>query len=110
MSSESPLSAESLPLSQELRIDGVCQAFEAAWGAAASGAPRPRIEDFLAGAGEAGGWPLLRELLRIELHYRRGEAPAPEEYRRRFPEHAEQLVSLFGRPDPEAGRPAALPA
>jgi hypothetical protein len=110
MSAESPLSEESLPLSQELRIDAVCRAFEAAWQAAGDGAPRPRIEDFLARLDGAGGWPLLRELLRVELHYRRGEGPSREEYGRRFPEHAEQLRSLFGRPSHDTAKAAALPS
>jgi hypothetical protein len=36
-------SEESLPLSAEMRIDAVCQRFEAAWKAVPSGGPRPVI-------------------------------------------------------------------
>jgi WD40 repeat protein/tRNA A-37 threonylcarbamoyl transferase component Bud32 len=78
-----------LPLSLELRIDAACCSFEAAW------KNGPRIEDYLAGAGEAERGPLLRELLRVELHYRQGEHPSAEEYRRRFPEHGPLVESVF---------------
>jgi hypothetical protein len=41
---------------------------------------------------------LLRELLRLEIDYRRrrGEAPAPEEYRLRFSDHASVVEGVFG--------------
>jgi tRNA A-37 threonylcarbamoyl transferase component Bud32 len=95
---------ESLPLALELRIDAVCQSFEAAWQAAGSGGPRPRIEDHLGAAAELERWPLLRELLKVELHYRRAEHPPADEYRRRFPEHGYLLDPLFEpRPEVDVG-------
>src|SRR5262249_11553268 len=80
-----------LALSLELRVDAACQSFEAAWKAVGRTGVRPRIEDCLAAAGEAERWPLLRELLKVELHYRRHESPSPDEYRRRFPEFGHLL-------------------
>jgi WD40 repeat protein len=95
MSDESAAHEDSRPLSLELQIDAVCRSFEAAWKAVAEGETRPRIKDCLAAAGEAGRWPLLRELLSLELHYRRGEQASAEEYTRRFPSYAERLAPLF---------------
>jgi tRNA A-37 threonylcarbamoyl transferase component Bud32 len=76
-------------------VDKVCDKFEAAWPAKGSNSPRPRIEDFLGDLPEPGRSQLLRELLRLELAYRRdaGERPTVEEYKRRFPEHAALLSS-----------------
>jgi hypothetical protein len=100
MGDESAAPEESLPLSVEQRIDPVCRSFEAAWQAAAEGSTRPRLEDYLAAVDDADRWPLLRELLKLELHYRRAEVPSPEEYGRRFPEYAEGLAALFRQPAP----------
>jgi WD40 repeat protein len=99
---------ESLPLSAEMRLDAVCQRFEAAWQAVASGGTPPRIEDYLPAVEEAERWPLLRELLLLELHYRRREAPSVEEYGRRFPAYAERIAPLFrGQTSAESGQQAA---
>jgi tetratricopeptide (TPR) repeat protein/tRNA A-37 threonylcarbamoyl transferase component Bud32 len=98
MSEEPAEPEDSLPLSAELRIDALCRSFEAAWKAVDTGDTRPRIENCLADVGEAERWPLLRELLRVELHYRRGENPGTEEYRRRFPTYAGRLAPLFQEP------------
>jgi serine/threonine-protein kinase len=89
---------ESLPLSRELRVDAVCRSFEAAWKAADAAELRPRIEDYLAAAGDADDWPLFRELLKLDLHYRQQENPSPEEYAGRFPQHAERLRGVFAGP------------
>jgi serine/threonine protein kinase len=75
---------DSLPLSGERRVDELCRRFEDAW---KSGA-RPRPEDFL---GESAGperLALLRELLRLDVSYRRAhdEEPRPDDYLPRFPE------------------------
>ena len=93
-----------LPLSLELLLDGMCLRFEAA--CQAGQCPRP--EDFLAGAAGRERSALLRELIRLEVHYRRqrGEAPPAEEYRRRFPElPPDQLPDLLDAAP--GGRPAA---
>jgi tRNA A-37 threonylcarbamoyl transferase component Bud32 len=101
MADPDALPDESLPLDLELRIDPVCQSFEAAW-RVADGGPPPRIEDHLAAAAEEDRGPLLRELVKVELHYRRDEHPSLEEYQRRFPAYAERLGQLFDA-QPESG-------
>ncbi len=75
------------------RLDEVCDRFEDDLQAGHT----PRIEDHLAAVGAAERPALLRELLRLELHYRRlrGDTLGPEEYRRRFPAHEEVLAGLF---------------
>ena len=66
-------------------LDRACDAFEKAWKAG----QRPSIQQVLAEApaGEALRARLLRELLGLEVSYRRqrGELPTPEEYRDLFP-------------------------
>jgi WD40 repeat protein/tRNA A-37 threonylcarbamoyl transferase component Bud32 len=78
-----------------LRIDDVCNHFEAAW---RLGSPVP-IEDFLGGWDEPERTALLRELVAVEVLYRsrRGDSCSPAEYRQRFPTLREaDLTSLFG--------------
>jgi serine/threonine protein kinase/O-acetyl-ADP-ribose deacetylase (regulator of RNase III) len=74
-------------------MDRICDAFEAAWKAG----QRPLLEDYLQQHGQEAGSTLLRELLTVELQYRRrrGEPTRLEEYRLRFPQHAELLQSLI---------------
>jgi DNA-directed RNA polymerase specialized sigma24 family protein len=98
---------ESLPLSVEVHIDAACTSFEAAWKAAAAVDRRPRIEDYLAAADEAHRWPLLQELLKLELEYRRAEHPSPEEYARRFPAYGYRLGPLLDQLA-RAGRGSAV--
>jgi WD40 repeat protein/tRNA A-37 threonylcarbamoyl transferase component Bud32 len=64
-------------------VDRVCTELERAWRAGR----RPRIEEFLQGWPEAELPALLRELIPVEVEYRRraGEDPRPEEYTDRFP-------------------------
>jgi tetratricopeptide (TPR) repeat protein len=75
---DSPLS-----LSLVLRINEVCNRFELAW----QTGPRPRLEDFLSDTPEPERSALLRELIALDIDYRRraGENPTAEEYRERFP-------------------------
>jgi hypothetical protein len=79
------------------REDKACDSFEDAWKAG----ERPRIEDYLAAAAEAELAALFRELLRLELYYRRrnGESPDLEEYQERFPGHAEHVQAVFEAED-----------
>jgi len=65
-------------------IDRLCDAFEAAWIAG----PPPTIEDFLLGTSEPLRRELVRELIQIDLYYRRrqGESPKPSDYADRFAE------------------------
>src|SRR5437660_9472341 len=75
---------ESLPLSVERRVDKVCARFETACRAGG----RPHLEDFLGDATGTERLGMTRELLRLEVHYRRqrGEVPCAEDYRQRFRE------------------------
>jgi hypothetical protein len=91
----------SLPLSADYRIDAVCQRFEDAWKAGG----RPRLEDFL---GEGDGperRALFRELLLVDLHYRRraGETPAAEDYRNLFPDAGNWIDSALMASDRGGG-------
>jgi hypothetical protein len=72
------------PLSLGLRIEPACDRFELAWQAG----QRPRIEDYLGELPEPGRSALARELIALEIDYRRraGEDPRPDEYRARFPD------------------------
>ncbi len=74
---------ESLPSTVELRLDAACRRFEAACKAGQA----PRIEEQLGGAAGAERAALLRELVRLDVAYRRagGQAVSAAEYLRRFP-------------------------
>lgn len=86
-------SAPVLPPAVVQRIDGVCNQFEAAWKAG----QRPRIEDYLQESRGEERTALLYHLLALELDYRsrRGERPAWEEYRVRFPQDSRVIDSVF---------------
>jgi WD40 repeat protein len=81
------------PVSTIRALERVCDQFEAAW----QSGQRPSIEDHLTEADEPDRPTLLRELLAVELVYRRlaGEQPTPEEYRIRFPADPEGVVTVF---------------
>jgi serine/threonine protein kinase/formylglycine-generating enzyme required for sulfatase activity len=70
-----------------------CDHFEGAW----RGGHQPRIEDYLNAVPEPGRPALLRSLLLVEWECRRrdGETPAVQEYRQRFPEHAELVQAVW---------------
>src|SRR6516162_9481867 len=72
-----------LSLSAEKRVDAVCVRFENAW----QQGRRPAIEDFVADTPEPERTALLRELVPLDVDYRRrhGEEPQPHEYSARFP-------------------------
>jgi WD40 repeat protein/serine/threonine protein kinase len=102
-------SRDSLDRQQTLsrRADQECDHFEAAWKAGR----RPRIEDHLAAVPEAERPTLLRELILLEIDYRRlaGERPAAEEFLARFPDLDRTLVAAVpsGTVRPRRGAPAA---
>jgi WD40 repeat protein/serine/threonine protein kinase len=77
---------ESLPLPLLLRLEEACSRFEGAWQAA--GTEGPRVEDYLGEGPDPARPALLRELVRIDISYRRraGPAPGPQEYLGRFPD------------------------
>jgi WD40 repeat protein/tRNA A-37 threonylcarbamoyl transferase component Bud32 len=96
----------SLPLTLAGRVDRACDRYEAEWKAGR----RPRIESFLPDAPEPERPALLRELLLLELEFRRagGEWPTPEEYAARFPGQGALIGSAF-QVTARAHPPAVLP-
>jgi O-acetyl-ADP-ribose deacetylase (regulator of RNase III)/tRNA A-37 threonylcarbamoyl transferase component Bud32 len=99
-----------LPLSAARHVDQVCDRFEDAWLAGL----QPQIETYLSNEAEPGYSALLRELLRLELHYRRhrGDRPSAEKYLARFPQHQELITALFTQDDPsdpERNQSAVVP-
>ncbi len=79
-------------LSGRMEVDRICDEFEQAWkeyvGSASEVAAAPRLEDHLASADRVTRSDLLRELLGVELFYRKkcGEPASQAEYLARFPE------------------------
>jgi serine/threonine protein kinase len=76
--------------------DRVCDEFEAAW----RRGERPRLEDAVGDADAPARPWLLRELLRVELAYRRGagERPVPDQYAQcaaLFPDAAALIAEVF---------------
>jgi tRNA A-37 threonylcarbamoyl transferase component Bud32 len=79
-------------------LERACDTYESAW---ASGR-RPSLEDYLGAPGSPGRERLLRELLVLELIYRRraGERPVPRDYVERLPDHAEAIAAVFASLEP----------
>jgi WD40 repeat protein len=75
-----------LTLEMARRFDPICDRFEEDWLAGC----RPLLEQFLGGVPQADRSALLRELLALEVDYRRryGEQPTAAEYHLRLPEYA----------------------
>jgi WD40 repeat protein/serine/threonine protein kinase len=69
-------------LSLARRVDQICDRFESSWKDVAAGAAVPRLDDFLVLVAEAEREALLRELLPLDVCYRRlwGEAIEPNVY------------------------------
>jgi WD40 repeat protein/serine/threonine protein kinase len=88
------------------QVDAICARFEAAWLSDAS----PQIEEFLEPLPGDTDNRLLLGLVKLDLLYRtkQGEAPEPNEYAKRFPEHAAEIRQLLNEltetllPDPQA--------
>jgi formylglycine-generating enzyme required for sulfatase activity/serine/threonine protein kinase len=80
------------------QVDQVCNRFESAWKAG----HRPRIEDVLADVPAAEQPDLLRELLAIELQFRRQNSDTVDltEFERRFPDHVRVVRSVFAEERP----------
>jgi tetratricopeptide (TPR) repeat protein len=92
-----------LPLDLVRWINEVCNRFELAWQAG----PRPRLEDFVGDTPEPARSALLRELIALDLDYRRqaGENPTAEEYRERFPalDPPAEVSTVLDSPSPPDG-------
>ncbi len=84
------------------RIDLVCDRFQESL----QSGPPPRIEEFVSDASADARSELIRELVDMEVHFRkqRGESPTAEEYLGRFPECADGLSELL------VNRPSAGPS
>jgi hypothetical protein len=90
-------------------VEQICGRFENAWQLGQS----PRLEAFLDEAPAAERDSLLPALLEVELSYRdaKGQSPSPEEYRARFPDHADRIAAVFQRAAPfliESSRDVSL--
>ncbi|MCP4173614.1 MAG: protein kinase [Fuerstiella sp.] len=85
-------------------IEHLCDEFEAGWKAG----QRPRIDSFLGRVTDSERPQLFRELIHVELWWRRDESPAPEleEYQSRFPEEHALVTEMFKqfRRQPDANR------
>jgi hypothetical protein len=88
-----PDSLDGLPLKALEQIDQLCEQFESRWTAG----ERPALEDFLSAAPTGGRAPLLRELLPLDVDYRRqqGESPTCEAYAARWPDDAALIRRLW---------------
>jgi serine/threonine protein kinase len=87
VSHTSPMTWLGLSPSQVRRIKEVCDRFEAAWKQAGATGPRPQIENYLSDTSEPERSVLLRELVALEIAFRRklGDELKPEGYQHRFP-------------------------
>jgi tetratricopeptide (TPR) repeat protein/tRNA A-37 threonylcarbamoyl transferase component Bud32 len=93
-----------------LQLNRACDQFEAAWKATAPGDPGPRVEDYLAGTPDAGQAILLRDLVLLDVDYRRlrGESLTASEYDARFPGVSDRFLA-GALAAPPRDRPAAKP-
>jgi serine/threonine protein kinase len=75
------------------RIDQLCDRYEDARLAR----QRPRIDDYLREVPEAERSELFRELLKLDLHYRRQqrETPTEAEYCQYFPQYSDLIQAIF---------------
>lgn len=80
-------SSEPNSIAERNWLDEIADRFDAAWQTALTGLVRPRIEDFLPDADAARRDLLLRELILLDVEYRRrlGETPKSEDFSARFP-------------------------
>jgi hypothetical protein len=112
MRSPTPFHEGALPVPQARELDQICDQFEAAWQAVGQGGTAPRLEDYVARMPPTEQPALLRELVVLDLDYRRrvGQEPQATDYLQRFPalEPAWLEQELDG-PRTKAERPAPPP-
>jgi hypothetical protein len=84
MTPSTPSEFEQLSVDLAEQVDRACVRFETAW----RSGERPRPEEYLAGVPAAGRAVLLRELVLLDVSYRRraGETCRLADYQERFPE------------------------
>ena len=97
-------SLEQVPLEAFGKIDALCERFEAAW----TSGQTPCLQDYLAEAPAGAGSLLLKELLPLDVEYRRGrgETPSLADYAQQIPDHASLLRELWlelGLTEPATG-------
>ncbi len=82
------------------RIDQVCDRFESAW----QNGRRPLLESHLADTPEPERTALARELIQLEVHYRRqaGEDPKPSDYQDLFPDTMPTWIAEVVAPELDA--------
>jgi tRNA A-37 threonylcarbamoyl transferase component Bud32 len=87
-------------------IDVLCDRFEAEWKAGG----RPEIKKYVAGAPTPARPGLVRELLKLDIDYRRkcGETPMPDEYKSGLSEYAGLIDVLLAETAPYTLRPTKL--
>jgi hypothetical protein len=82
--SDTPVNDDHATLSpsEAERVDAVCDQVEKLW----KTGQRPRLEDFLGQGSGSENASLLRELIKLDVYYRRlgGEQPREEDYLSRF--------------------------
>src|SRR4051812_48134674 len=88
-----PPSPDPWPAAVLLRLDEMCQRFEAAW----KSGPPPVVETYLQECPETERSALLQQLLPLDLEYRarQGLTPLPDDYLSRFPEFGDVIRSVF---------------
>ena len=92
---------DQLPISVRTRIDDTCEHFESSIKAGGE----PNIADCLEEFAADQRGTLLRELLHVELSWRRrrGEEPTPQEYQTRFADFSELIAETFQRTEKSSG-------
>lgn len=106
MSEKPNASPDAITASLLRRLDRVCDQFEAAWKKASSTGQRPQIAQYLGDMPEPQRSALLRELITLDIDYRRqaGEQPQAEDYHDWFP--ARDLGDCFRmRPEDRDSQP-----
>jgi WD40 repeat protein len=79
--------SDTLPLSVQVRLEEVCTRFEEAWQAAGPAGVPPSLEHYVGEVPDAARLALWRELVRLDVHYRRarGESVGTDGYAARCP-------------------------
>jgi WD40 repeat protein/tetratricopeptide (TPR) repeat protein len=100
MSEPTSVHEGTVPLSAARRVNAVCNRFELAWKAG----PRPCIEDYRDEVPASDRSTLVRELVALDIDYRRqaGEEPTAQDYASRFPNLT--LAPLLAVPAAEQAR------
>ncbi len=93
MTSRASVVGDELPVAELVRIDEACDQFEAAW----RSGEEPDLTSSLETVPDRARGRLLRELLAIDLEFRRrrGELCRPEEYHASLPEYGDAIEQTF---------------